>query len=436
MRENPKEDLTGKTFGRLTVLCYKGRNKNGANLWECECSCGNRKIIEGPSLKRGNTKSCGCYAKEAAKENGKHNLIDISGEMFGRLTVIKYIGESKWLCKCDCGNESVVVGDSLKNGATRSCGCLHKERTSESRLIDLTGQTFGKLTVIVKASKQGDKRVMWECVCECGNKTIVSGNSLSSGKTQSCGCLQKERTSEASFIDLKGMTFGRLLVLEKDNSKTSKRRIYWLCQCDCGNIVSVMGSSLGKHTFSCGCYAKDRASEARLIEMQGKRFGKLIVLERADNYITPSGNVFSQWLCRCDCGETTVVNGTSLRRGLTKSCGCLSESWIASEVKSYLTETFNGIPEYKAFINPETNRYLYYDVYVPDNIYVEIHGKQHYEFIKHWHKDMDGFRYSQHKDLMKKQYAEENGIYIEIDLRKIKTIKDAISYIENIINKL
>lgn len=50
----------------------------------------------------------------------------------------------------------------------------------------------------------------------------------------------------------------------------------------------------------------------------GMRFGRLIALERSHN---PSRS--SYWCCRCDCGKTTIVRGSNLRRGKTKSCGCL-----------------------------------------------------------------------------------------------------------------
>lgn len=68
-------------------------------------------------------------------------LIDLTGQRFGRLTVIKRVDNSiqpsgqqkaQWLCKCDCGNEHIVKGYSLKNGDTKSCGCLNSEIASES----------------------------------------------------------------------------------------------------------------------------------------------------------------------------------------------------------------------------------------------------------------------------------------------------------------
>ena len=54
-----KEDLTGNKYGMLTVIKEAERDKNGRR-WLCECECGNKKIILGKNLKKGNTKSCGC----------------------------------------------------------------------------------------------------------------------------------------------------------------------------------------------------------------------------------------------------------------------------------------------------------------------------------------------------------------------------------------
>ena len=65
------------------------------------------------------------------------------------------------------------------------------------RFIDLTGKTFGRLTVIARAENKG-KRVQWKCHCECGNICVVQGGNLKSGHAQSCGCLQKERVAEAN----------------------------------------------------------------------------------------------------------------------------------------------------------------------------------------------------------------------------------------------
>ncbi len=66
-------------------------------------------------------------------------LIDLTGQKFGRLTVIerherpkeRRSREAFWLCKCDCGNESTLSGYELRSGNTKSCGCYHKAITSK-----------------------------------------------------------------------------------------------------------------------------------------------------------------------------------------------------------------------------------------------------------------------------------------------------------------
>lgn len=56
-----------------------------------------------------------------------NRLKDISGQKFGRWTVNKYVGNGHWECKCECGKIVIVIGMNLKNGSSRSCGCLHRE---------------------------------------------------------------------------------------------------------------------------------------------------------------------------------------------------------------------------------------------------------------------------------------------------------------------
>lgn len=92
-----------------------------------------------------------------------------------------------WLCKCDCGNEVVVASQSLKRGQTKSCGCLRKEK---KEIIDLTGQRFEKLTVIRQEGRNENGEMYWLCQCDCGNTTVVKGYYLKSGRIKSCGCMR------------------------------------------------------------------------------------------------------------------------------------------------------------------------------------------------------------------------------------------------------
>jgi hypothetical protein len=65
-------DLTGQKFGKLTVDKYKGKNKHNQSMWLCKCQCGNNKIIVGTSLRNGSTRSCGCLQRDIAKARTTH----------------------------------------------------------------------------------------------------------------------------------------------------------------------------------------------------------------------------------------------------------------------------------------------------------------------------------------------------------------------------
>ena len=129
--------------------------------------------------------------------SARFNLI---GKKFGRLFVVKYAGctrpdrpkkkNHQWKCQCDCGAKCVVLGDSLRSGNTQSCGCLQKERASKARRIDLSGQAFGRLTVLEFSHTDKKDQTYWTCECECGNTKSINGASLRRGSSKSCGCRQ------------------------------------------------------------------------------------------------------------------------------------------------------------------------------------------------------------------------------------------------------
>lgn len=130
-----------------------------------------------------------------------------------------------------------------------------------SKLIDLTGQKFGKLLVISKdINKKTNSGSYWICKCDCGKIKSVKSSSLRRGEIQSCGCLRNQRVAEIKKQEsekLIGQRFGKLVVLSRSEKKGSGGELYWNCQCDCGNIVEVRGHSLkrkdGNQTVSCGC---------------------------------------------------------------------------------------------------------------------------------------------------------------------------------------
>lgn len=106
----------------------------------------------------------------------------------------------------------------------------------------------------------------WECVCDCGNKCVVSSNNLKSGNSTSCGCYNREirrkllKGQTHSRLDLNGKVFGRLRVLSL--YKIEKRLTYWECQCECGKKCFIKGVNLKTGTMSCGCIRRERQRQS------------------------------------------------------------------------------------------------------------------------------------------------------------------------------
>lgn len=250
----------------------------------------------------------------------KENLI---GLKFNMLTVIADAEDKVFksgkrepavLCRCDCGAETVVVKSSLKNGTTKSCGCLNK------KYEDLTGKTFGNWTFLYR-TKPG----YWMCRCSCGTeKEVVSGN-IKSGKSTSCGCIKSKVTSDRFSKDLTGEGFGFLTAIKKAEKKSNHKETYWLCKCDCGNDAVVRTCCLiSGATKSCGCFKRINTSNLLSLDLSGKKFGKLEVIERSGTRIGKNGAKYSEWLCKCECGTYKNIVGHSLVSGGVISCGCIS----------------------------------------------------------------------------------------------------------------
>jgi hypothetical protein len=123
----------------------------------------------------------------------------ITGEQFGRWTVLAMQperhqgpnGRSRifWHCRCTCGTEKIVLGESLSRGKSLSCGCGH----SQWKIQDLTGVRFGHWTVLAihperHRQPNGASQVLWRCRCDCGTESTVLGKDLHNGSSASCGC--------------------------------------------------------------------------------------------------------------------------------------------------------------------------------------------------------------------------------------------------------
>ena len=130
--------------------------------------------------------------------------------------------------------------------------------------------------------------------------------------------------------------------------------------------------------------------------------------------------------------EITLDN---LRRG--KRCRLCSaelvESRLATQLKEYCKKKYpDTITEYKVLKNPETGRWLPYDIYIPSKqIYCEVMGIQHYDKNNSWFKTEENFWKQWYRDDLKETYAAQHGRYVEIDMRTIHTLEQAIDILEN-----
>lgn len=187
------KDLTGQHFGQLTVIGKTEKKQNGYMVWKCRCDCGNEVEINTKQLTRGSATNCGCTRKSTAK-NGPI-AEDLTGQVFGKLTVLSKAenvnGRTSWNCQCSCGKKKIVSSRNLKSGKTRSCGCL--KHTHKSKYGDLIGQQFGRLTVLYPSETNSPKTPFaWHCRCECGKEMDAPEEGLIYGHYKSCGCLKEE----------------------------------------------------------------------------------------------------------------------------------------------------------------------------------------------------------------------------------------------------
>ena len=135
--------------------------------------------------------------------------------------------------------------------------------------------------------------------------------------------------------NLAGRQFGRWSVIERANESGAAR---WKCRCRCGTerVVAAKNLIAGVST-SCGCYTKERVRESLSVDYTGQRFGKLLVLERAE----AGKNGAARWKCRCDCGKECEALQSALQNGRRADCGC--ESKRGNTAKDVAGQRFGNI---------------------------------------------------------------------------------------------
>jgi hypothetical protein len=203
-------------------------------------------------------------------------FIDLIGQRFEKLVVIERLendknGKTRWVCKCDCGKETVVIGRNLINNRTRSCGC-GKDNVSKKLRKDLIGKRFGKLLVI-SPSHSVDGKWWWDCLCDCGQIIKARGYSLTSGQTQSCGCLRDEITTNRNknnrWTDRKKIKLNQVFLSYK--IAANKRGLKFELS------KELFEQLIFGNCFYCGCEPKNETIGEKGIKCNG--------IDRVDNTV-------------------------------------------------------------------------------------------------------------------------------------------------------
>ena len=182
----PSEIKPGMKFGHWEVIKFDHTNPHRVKYFLCKCDvCGTIKPVRGAFLIDGTSTSC----------SKRCSALLTPGQKFGRWEVLKQDTSRPhyYWCKCECGNTASVFGPSLKNGASKSCGCLKREnavqRFKESAEAHI-GETHGLLTIL--SCYNQSENYYYHCKCECGNECDVLGKRLFNGSTTSCGCINSK----------------------------------------------------------------------------------------------------------------------------------------------------------------------------------------------------------------------------------------------------
>lgn len=188
----------GVPNSKWTVIKYLGKSK-----WQCQCECGNISEVEGSSLRRGNSKSCGkCGSKKTKTIDMTGWIMSEHGVVNSKIIVLHQVpskgGHALWACKCSCGNPQsfVVDGGNLRSGHTLSCGCLSKGINH----INRSNQYINNIWIGEQVGQNRQGAYLYDCTCFCGNHFISDATRIINGHKQSCGCLKSKGESKIKQI--------------------------------------------------------------------------------------------------------------------------------------------------------------------------------------------------------------------------------------------
>lgn len=179
--------------------------------------------------------------------------INLIGQKFGKLTVIKQTSERKnksivWICKCDCGKEEKFSTKELRNDGVIQChNCGNHRQPKTNLLEDIIGKKFNFLTVLEKTNKKAGGKILYKCRCDCGKITYVNRTDLQTSHILSCGC-SKLKYKKGDIINNK-----LIIDLNGYQQHNNFKHHYYRCKCLlCGRQYDALSQTLEK-SLGCGC---------------------------------------------------------------------------------------------------------------------------------------------------------------------------------------
>lgn len=219
---------------------------------------------------------------------------DLTGMRFGKLKVLEASynnsktmkdGKLRWKCQCDCGNISYTLPYLLTSGAAKSCGCgIGDNFRGKSCAKDLTGQKFGRLTVLKRAEniqhKEKSMAAQWECRCDCGKTVIRKSVALLKGYSKSCGCLREEIGNNPFEFEVGqevNTKYGKFVIEEKFREERENVRIKdkkYVCKClNCGEMGVILEHTIKSGAGSCRACSDSRSFGERFFYWFIKQLG-------------------------------------------------------------------------------------------------------------------------------------------------------------------
>lgn len=229
-----KLDISGNTYKWLTPIEEINKNalKSGNKIWLFECICGELIEATASGVHTGHISSCGC-------KKGVVKLDDLTGQRFGRLIPTGYmprffkqknrqVKKIYWHCECDCGGSKWVPAKTLKNSATKSCGCLHREAVAKNNKSRNTGykSISGQYISAIKycARERGieykvSAEYMWGLFEKQNEKCALSGLNITLDRGSSNDRVKKQTASLDRIDSSSGYLEGNVQWLHKTVNK-------------------------------------------------------------------------------------------------------------------------------------------------------------------------------------------------------------------------